>query len=82
MKDNIKELIQLHADDPIKLDDEYDNCIVGVHTDGMLVYDALKIIDALQVIEQMTEDEAVEHFYYNIECTQHSGGRPIYIFTE
>ena len=81
MMNNIKEMIQLYADDPIKLDDNFDDCIVGVHTDGMLVYDATKIIDVLQDVEEMAEDEAVEHFYYNIECTQHSGGRPIYIFT-
>ena len=37
-------MIQLYADDPIKLDDNFDDCIIGVHTDGMLVYDATQII--------------------------------------
>ena len=93
MKHNIKELIKMRADNPIKLEDKFDDGIIGVNTDGVLVYDADIIIEVLEqdmMVEHCKTEEpncdqcyndATEFFYYNIEGTQHSGGRPIYIFS-
>jgi hypothetical protein len=54
----------------------YDPMIVGMSEEGVLVYDKDKIIayHATLSDEPLEEDkhlEAVEHFYYNIQPSQH-----------
>jgi len=44
-----------------------------------LVYDKDKIMDILVEGEGMSEDEAVDHFYYNIMGTYMGEGTPVYI---
>lgn len=52
--------------------DGHDNAIVGMAVQHgslpVVLYDSNKIIDNLMVNDEMTYDEAVEFFSYNIEC--------------
>ena len=60
----------------------YEHCIVGLCTDtGICVLDANKIINHLIEIDEMSHEDAVEHFHYNIEGSK-GDGFPIYIHTE
>lgn len=47
-----------------------------------LVYDASKIIDILMSRDEMTREEAIEFFEYNIECVKTAeGNHPLYIWS-
>ena len=78
MNDNLKDFIELYADDDtIKLDD-YNHCIIGIDTNQKIIYDANKIIETLA--SDMKIEEAVEYFYYNIEGSKLGEFNPIYVF--
>ena len=78
MNDNLKDFIELYADDDtIKLDG-YNHCIIGIDTNQKIIYDANKIIETLA--SDMTTEEAVEYFYYNIEGSKLGEFNPIYVF--
>ena len=47
MNDNLKDFIELYADDDtIKLDG-YNHCIIGIDTNQKIIYDANKIIEII-----------------------------------
>lgn len=62
--------------------DGFDDCIVGLAercgSSNVLAYDAKKIFKKL-VKQGMTEDEAVEHFYFNISGAYVGEGTPVFI---
>ena len=48
---------------------QFDSCIIGyVDTEDsfVLLYDYNMIIDSLMTVQQMTYDEAVDYFYFNM----------------
>lgn len=57
--------------------DGFDDAIIGVSSDIRIVYSLEKIIEILQ--KDMTEDEAVEFFYFNIESAYVGDKTPIYV---
>jgi len=47
-----------------------------------LVYDANKIIEVLMKRDEMSREEAIEYFEYNVESVQSSdGNHPLYIWS-
>ena len=62
--------------------ERYDHCIIGATYDGTkIIYDAIKIIEALVEDDDMTEDEAVEYFEFNILGAYLGENTPIYVGT-
>ena len=61
--------------------DGHDHAIMGYSSDGRVVYSADQIIGGL-MNEGMTEEEAVEHFNFNIEGAYVGEFTPIYIYEE
>ena len=61
--------------------EDFDQAVVSITTkqDGQVVavYDEVKIIDVL-VDQGMTEDEAWEYFYFNIEGAYMGKNTPVY----
>lgn len=58
----------------------YEDCVVGLmYASNVLVMDSNKIINKLIVNEGLSEEQAIEHFDYNIAG---SGGEgfPIYVY--
>lgn len=53
------------AEDANKLDG-LDTCIVGITSDGYLIYDYIKLIDFHVEEHGMTEEESYEYVDYNI----------------
>jgi hypothetical protein len=46
----------------------FDDCIIGIRDQGpraVLIYSSVKIIEKLG--KEMTRDQAIEYFYFNIE---------------
>jgi hypothetical protein len=62
--------------------ERYDSCIIGATYDGeKIIYDAIKIIEALIEEDEMTEDEATEYFEFNILGAYLGENTPIYVGT-
>lgn len=56
----------------------FDDCIVGVTPDGLLVYDSDLVVQKLQS-EGMTKFEAWEYFAFNISGAYMGKGTPIFM---
>jgi hypothetical protein len=60
----------------------FDKAIVGV-VSGMNIetvcYDKAKVIELLMTEEEMTEEDALEHFYYNIAGSWVGEHTPVYL---
>jgi len=78
MTNKTEHLIAEYADqEQMQLSYQYDDCIVGVLSDGRIVYSAYKILKVLQ--KEMTYEEALDDFYYNFEGSK-GDKMPVYIW--
>ena len=76
---NLGDYIEVYGDiDNTLKADGYDDCIVGVDTKSRLIYNADKIVDRLT--EEMTREEALEFFYYNIDGAYMGEYTPVFMF--
>ena len=61
--------------------EEYDSCIAGIGwrtaSNPVLVYDRAKILEFLQT--EMTEEDAIEHYEFNIVGSWVGDGTPIFV---
>ena len=65
---------------PIMQADGYDHCIIGVAERGsqqFLVYDKEKILETLMI--DMTYEEALEHYEFNIHGSWLGNGTPAFV---
>lgn len=74
---SIKDKISEHNEDAI-LWDGLDEAIIGISSDGRVVYDIEKIISELQK-QGMEEEEAMEWYGFNIESAYVGEYTPIHI---
>ena len=59
--------------------DGFDDAIIGVDSKQRVVYSIEKILEILQK-DDMSQEDALEHFYYNIEGSYVGDYTPLYIF--
>jgi hypothetical protein len=57
--------------------DGLDDAIIGIWSEGRLVYSVDKVIEIL--MKDMTEQEAIEFYEFNIECAYVGERTPIFI---
>jgi hypothetical protein len=58
----------------------FDDAVIGVEARSeRLIYSSMKIIDIL-VKQGMKRDDALDHFYHNIECGYVGDKTPIWCF--
>lgn len=66
--------------------DGFDEAIIGyaerINLGPVAAYDVNKIIEILMNRDEMTHEEAVEYFYYNIHGAWMGEYTPVYIFKE
>ena len=66
--------------------DEFDGAILGLGRrcgqPDLLVYDVDKCIEILMKRDNMTQEEAVDFFEYNIAGAWVGGGTPIFLYTD
>ena len=66
--------------EPIKADG-FDNAIIGVdYKQGKLVYSVELILEQLMVDSDMTLEEAIEYFDFNIGCAYVGEMTPLFIW--
>lgn len=62
--------------------EQYDKCIVGVTYHGdKVVYDANLVIQSLITDQEMSEEEALDWFEYNVIGSYMGDGTPIFLMT-
>ena len=64
----------------LTLPDYFDDALVGLSLEEVVVYDEDKVIDILMQHDEMTWEDAVEHYAYNIRGSM-GEGFPIYVRT-
>lgn len=79
----IDELMELYGEPGETLKcDGYDNCVISITSKGQLVYSIEKIIHTIRLNNSpMTNEEAFDWFWFNIENSYHGDFTPIYIYT-
>jgi hypothetical protein len=61
--------------------DGFDSAIIGVDArTERLIYSTKKVIEILTKEQGMTHDDALDHFYYNIEGSYMGDKTPIWCF--
>ena len=77
---NLQDFVDLHAEPDYTLKaDGFDAAIIGIDTNQRMVYSIEKILAILKD-DDMNEEEALEHFYYNIAGSYVGDYTPIYIW--
>jgi hypothetical protein len=62
----LERLIESYGDEELLKADGFDDAVIGICTrDFRLIYSMAKVIEILMA-EGMTEEDALDHFYYNI----------------
>lgn len=82
LREEINEYIEecTGGDEEIMLLDGFDEAFIGLTSrDIRAVYSVQKIIDILSV--DMSEEDALEYFYFNIECAYVGDKTPVYLNT-
>lgn len=89
MKNKLNAIFQLAKDSnalkPIGFDgsfDGYDEAVMGVSTDGRLVYSVEKMIEILVRYRDINKLEAIEWLEYNTFSTYVGEMTPIWVYTE
>jgi hypothetical protein len=83
LDDSVAEMLR---DEAIVLEprSQFNECIVGVTTDGVLAYSVQRCIDSFMK-QGMDDDEAAEFFHYNtLRAMEYVAkeNRPIFLFAE
>ena len=73
----IKKILEMYPEEGFIKADGFDEAIIGVSTDIRLVYSIDKIIESL--MKDMSEDDALDYFYFNIDGAYLGDKTPIYI---
>ena len=79
-KSNIREeLADISGNPEMLFADGYDDALIGYTDSGVAVYCIEDIIMIMVNEEEMTEEDALEHFYYNVAGSYVGEYTPIYI---
>lgn len=73
----LERIVENYYDENILKADGYDEAVIGIDQNSMrLIYSVRKVIEILT--EQMSEQEAMEYFDYNIGCAYVGEQTPIW----
>lgn len=74
---NLESIIEKYPDETFLKADGFDDAILGVDESSMrLIYSISKCIDIL--MEDMSDEDALEHFYYNVSGSYMGEQTPIW----
>lgn len=74
----LEQIIEKYQEEEFLKADGFDEAIIGVDESSMrLIYSISKCIDIL-IAEGMSEEEAMEHFYYNVSGSYVGEKTPIW----
>lgn len=77
----IETILEHYPDEQFLIIDGYDDCILGIDIDSMrLIYSVDSII--LKLSNDMSEEDAVEYFNFNIQGAYFGEQTPIYCYED
>lgn len=74
----LSKILNEYPDEGFLKADGLDDAIIGVWSEGRLVYSVDKVIEILMA-QDMNEQEAIEFYEFNIECAYVGERTPIFI---
>jgi len=75
----LKKILEEYPDDDFIKAEGFDDAIIGLSTKGVLVYSFTKCIDILMDKHKMDYPDAIDFFYYNVECSFIGEKTPIFV---
>ena len=73
----IEQILESYPEENFTTADGFDSAIIGVEENSMrVIYSVSKILNILE--EEMSSEEALEYYYYNIEGAYVGEKTPIY----
>lgn len=80
---NLHSIYDKYPDEVFVSADGFDDAILGVDDDKMiLIYSTKKVLNILIEGEEMSYEDALEHFYYNIKGSYVGEKTPLFIDDE
>jgi len=77
---DLQSIYDKYPDEEFLIADGYDNAIIGVEDSKMIiVYSTKKVLSILMEDEEMTYEDALEFFYYNIKGAHVGDKTPLFI---
>lgn len=81
----LREFCQEFGDDDVVIFHGFDDCVIGLaeqfSSGPILVYDRERVIESLMTNDDMTEEDAWDHFYFNIAGAWVGDRTPIFVTT-
>jgi hypothetical protein len=80
---NLHSIYDKYPDEQFVSADGFDDAILGVDDDKMIiVYSTKKVLNILMEVDEMSYEDALEHFYYNIKGSYVGEKTPLFIDDE
>ena len=78
----LESLIAIYPDEELLIADGFDEAILGIEENTMrIIYSVSKCLDIIEAMG-MPEQEALEHFYFNVQGSYVGEKTPIFCFDE
>lgn len=71
-------ILEQYPDEEFLFADGFDDAIIGVSSNFIIVYSVNTCIEILK--NEMSEEDAIEYFNFNIECAYVGEKTPIYVY--
>ena len=77
----LDQLIETYSDEDLLIADGFDGAIIGIDEKSMrVIYSVKKCIEILVVDQLLTDEEAVEHFEFNVAGSYMGEKTPIWCY--
>jgi hypothetical protein len=77
----LDQLIDLYPDEDLLIADGFDGAIIGIDEKSMrVIYSVKKCIEILVVDQLLTNEEAIEHFEFNVAGSYMGEKTPIWCY--
>ena len=80
---NLHSIYDKYPEEEFVSADGFDDAILGVDDDRMIIiYSTKKVLSILMEVDEMSYEDALEHFYYNIKGSYVGEKTPLFIDDE
>lgn len=78
----LESLIEIYPDEELLIADGFDEAVIGIEENTMrIIYSVSKCLEIIEA-NGMPEEEALEHFYFNVHGSYVGDKTPIFCFDE
>jgi len=78
----LEALIEIYPDEDLLIADGFDEAVLGIEENTMrIIYSVSKCLEIIEA-QGMPEQEALEHFYFNVQGSYVGEKTPIFCFDE